>query len=149
MCNMYLQDRVPGRTPRWRGVTLLHEMKARGISVSVSSDNCRDPFYGFGDHDVLEVFTQAVRIAHLDRPYADWPRVVTTAPAGVMGLPGRAGLRAGVPADLVLFRARTMSELLSRRQADRVVLRHGRAIDAALPDYRELDDLFVHEAAAE
>ncbi len=22
MCNLYLQDRVPGRTPRWRGVTL-------------------------------------------------------------------------------------------------------------------------------
>jgi cytosine deaminase len=95
------------------------------------------------------VFTQAVRIAHLDRPYADWPRVVTTAPAAVMGLPGRTGLRPGAPADLVLFRARTMSELLSRRQADRVVLRNGRAIDTTLPDYRELDDLFVHEAAAE
>ncbi|MGE5148032.1 MAG: cytosine deaminase [Candidatus Eiseniibacteriota bacterium] len=149
MCNMYLQDRVPGRTPRWRGVTLLHEMKARGIPVSVSSDNCRDPFYGFGDHDVLEVFTQATRIAHLDRPYADWPRAVTTTPADVMGLAGRGGIRVGVPADLVLFRARSMSELLSRRQADRVVLRNGRAIDTTLPDYRELDDLFVHEAAAE
>ena len=149
MCNMYLQDRVPGRTPRWRGVTLLHEMKARGISVSVASDNCRDPFYGFGDHDVLEVFTQAARVAHLDRPYADWPRTVTTTPADVMGLAGRAGIRVGVPADLVLFRARTMSELLSRRQADRVVLRNGRAIDTTLPDYRELDDLFVQEAAAE
>src|SRR5439155_22571239 len=25
MCNLYLQDRVPGRNPRLRGVTLLHE----------------------------------------------------------------------------------------------------------------------------
>ncbi|HET9272895.1 MAG TPA: cytosine deaminase, partial [Methyloceanibacter sp.] len=30
MCNLYLQDRAPGRTPRRRGVTLLHEMAARG-----------------------------------------------------------------------------------------------------------------------
>src|SRR5262249_45725777 len=31
MCNLYLQDRrQDGTTPRWRGVTLVHEMKARG-----------------------------------------------------------------------------------------------------------------------
>ena len=149
MCNLYLQDRAPGRTPRWRGVTLLHEMKSAGIPVSVASDNCRDPFYGFGDHDVVEVFTQAARIAHLDRPYADWPRAVTATPAAAMGLGDRGVIRVGAPADLVLFRARTMSELLSRHQGDRVVLRDGRAIDTTLPDYRELDDLFVRAEAAE
>jgi hypothetical protein len=31
--------------------------------------------------------------------------------------------------------------LLSRFQADRVVIRHGKAIDTTLPDYRQLDDL--------
>ncbi|MDP3527041.1 MAG: cytosine deaminase, partial [Hoeflea sp.] len=42
MCNMYLQDRRhDGTTPRWRGVTLLHEMRARGIPVAVASDNTR------------------------------------------------------------------------------------------------------------
>jgi cytosine/creatinine deaminase len=148
MCNMYLQDRVPGRTPRWRGVTLLHEMKTLGIPVAVSSDNCRDPFYGFGDHDVLEVFTQAVRIAHLDRPYADWPRAVTATPARVMGLAQRGEIRVGAQADLVLFRGRGMSELLSRRQDDRVVLRAGKAIDTTLPDYRELDALLTEPAPA-
>jgi cytosine deaminase len=148
MCNLYLQDRRPGRTPRWRGVTLLHEMAASGIPVSVASDNCRDPFYGFGDHDPMEVFTQAVRIAHLDRPYGDWPRAVTATPARIMGLADRGTIRVGGPADLVLFRGRDMSELLSRRQSDRVVLRAGRAIDTTLPDYRELDDLFVGSRAA-
>jgi cytosine deaminase len=34
-----------------------------------------------------------------------------------------------------------MSEMLSRSQADRIVLRGGRAIDTSLPDYRELDGL--------
>ena len=56
------------------------------------------------------------------------------------GLERYAGLlREGASADLVLFRARSFSELLSRPQADRTVLRAGLAIDTTLPDYRELD----------
>ena len=151
MCNIYLQDRTPGRTPRRRGVTLLHEFRARGIPVSVASDNTRDPFYGYGDLDMHEVFTQATRIAQLDRPYGDWPQAVAATPAHVMGLAGAGRIVAGAPADLVLYRGRFYSELLSRPQHDRVVLRAGRAIDTTLPDYRELDDLFeerTHEPEA-
>jgi len=149
MCNLYLQDRVPGRTPRWRGVTLLHELAARRVTLAVASDNCRDAFYGFGDHDVMEVFREATRICHLDRPYGDWPRSVTTTPADLMGLAGAGRIGRGLPADLVLFEGRTWSELLSRPQANRVVLRNGVAIDRRLPDYRELDDLLVKERTVE
>jgi cytosine deaminase len=88
---------------------------------------------------MLEVMTQATRIAHLDHPFGDWSRAYTAIPASVMGLPGRGLLKAGAPADLVLLSARYMSEMLSRNQADRVVLRDGRAIDTSLPDYRVLD----------
>lgn len=143
MCNLYLQDRGPGRTPRRRGVTLLHEFAARGVAVALASDNCRDPFFGFGDHDMLEVFGQAVRIAHLDRPYGGWPSAVTRTPADAMGLAGAGRLAVGGPADLVCFRGRGYSELLARREAGRVVLRAGRAIDTALPAYEELDDLVM------
>jgi cytosine deaminase len=140
MCNMYLQDRVPGRTPRWRGVTLLHELAAAGVMVSVASDNCRDPFYAYGDHDMLEVFREAVRIAQLDHPMGRWPDSIAATPAAVMRLDaGR--IAVGAAADLVLLRGRDWSEALSRSQHDRVVLRAGRAIDTTLPDYRELDAL--------
>jgi cytosine deaminase len=149
MCNLYLQDRESGRTPRWRGVTLLHEIKAARIPVAVASDNCRDPFYGFGDHDVLEVFNMSVRIAHLDRPWEDWPRTVTTTPADLMGLPNVGRIGVGLPADLILFKARNFSELLSRSQRDRTVLRQGIEIDTTLPDYRELDDLLQEDSAVE
>jgi cytosine/creatinine deaminase len=147
MCNLFLQDRrfsesEAAGTPRWRGVTLLHELKQQGVNVAVASDNCRDPFYGFGDHDGLEVFTQAVRIAQLDAPYGDWCRAVTTTPAELMGLQvGQIGV--GLPADLILFKARYYSELLSRSQSDRIVLRGGKAIERQLPDYAELDDLLT------
>ncbi len=141
--NLYLQDRVAGRTPRWRGVTLLHELRARGITVLIGGDNCRDPFFGYGDHDALETFGEAVRIAHLDTPHADWSAAVTARPADVMRMPGHGRLRVGAAADLVLLRARTMDEMLSRRRGERVVLRAGRPVRTDLPDHRELDDLFA------
>ncbi|MCX5480776.1 cytosine deaminase [Kaistia geumhonensis] len=142
MCNMYLQDRHRGRTPRWRGVTLLHEMRARGIPAAVASDNTRDPFYAYGDLDVVEVFREAVRILQLDHPVDLAPEVVTTLPAMQLRRPDVGRLAIGGPADLVLFRARSWTELLSRPQSDRTVLRQGKAIDRTLPDYRELDHLF-------
>ena len=57
-----------------------------------------------------------------------------------MGL-DRGRLAASASAELVLLSARFMSELLSRSQADRVVLRSGRQIDTSLPDYRDLDPI--------
>lgn len=142
MCNMYLQDRTPGRTPRWRGVTLVHEMAARGINVSFASDNTRDPFYAYGDLDMIEVMREATRISHLDHTGTDWPRAFTANPARACGFDAPS-LAPGAPADLVICRARSWTELFARPQADRIVLRAGRQIDRTLPDYSELDGLMT------
>lgn len=140
--NMYLQSRTPGRTPRWRGVTVLHEMRARGLRVAVAGDNCRDPFHAYGDHDMLDTFTQAVKILQLDHPLGDWITSASSVPAAIMGLADTVGTVAvGGEADLIVLRARDWSEALSRQQFDRVVLRRGHAIDTTLPDYRLLDTL--------
>jgi len=142
MCNMYLQDRTePGRTPRWRGVTLLHELSAAGVPVAVGSDNTRDPFYAYGDLDPIEVFAQAVRIAQLDSPLGGWARAITATPAGIMKTNVSGLLGQGRNADLILFRARSWSELLSRPSGPRLVIRGGRPVTDPLPDYRELDTL--------
>ncbi len=142
MCNLYLQDRRDGSsTPRWRGVTLLHEMKARGIPVAVASDNTRDPFHAYGDLDMLEVYRMATRIMHFDHPVADWPRAVTATPAEVMRAHGAGVLSVGSGADLVIFKGRSWTELLSRPESDRMVVRAGSAIERTLPDYAELDEL--------
>lgn len=140
LCNMYLQDRQPGRTPRWRGVTALHELKAAGVPVMIASDNTRDPFYAYGDLDLVEVLREGTRILQLDHSGLDWANAVARTPAEVMG--AKAGvITVGAPADLVLTRARDWTELFSRPQTDRTVLVSGRAIDRTLPDYRELDHL--------
>jgi cytosine deaminase len=138
--NLQLQDRTSGRTPRWRGITLVHEMQARGIPVAIGGDNVRDPLHPYGDHDMLEVYRDATRIAHLDAPVGVWPGSVTTVPRTTMGLPPHA-IGAGFSADFILFSARTYSELLARPQSDRIVVRGGKQSTAALPDFAELDGI--------
>ncbi|MBF9030104.1 cytosine deaminase [Rhodobacterales bacterium HKCCE3408] len=142
MCNLYLQDRHAARTPRNRGLTLVHEMKARGIPISFASDNTRDPFYAYGDMDMLEVMREATRIGHLDHSDADWTHAFITNPAAACGFDAPS-LAPGAPADLVIVRARGWTELFSRPQSDRIVLRAGKAIDRTLPDYAELDFLMT------
>jgi cytosine deaminase len=140
MCNMYLQDRRPGHTPRWRGVAPLHEFAAAGIPVMVASDNTRDPFYAYGDLDPIELAREATRILHLDHGGPDWAAMIGATPASLMDLDaGR--LMPGGAADIVLTRARSLTEFFARPQSDRTVLVEGRAIDTTLPDHRELDAL--------
>lgn len=143
MCNMYLQDRrADETTPRWRGITLLHEMKTRGINICVASDNTRDPFYAYGDLDMLEVYRMATRAAHFDHPVGDWPKTVLSNAGRAMGLDDDFGmLREGGPADFIVFRGRSWTELLSRPESHRIVVRNGEPVDAELPDYAELDHL--------
>jgi cytosine deaminase len=147
MCNLYLQHRRNDPhplTPRHRGVTLINELRAAGVAVALASDNTRDPFYAYGDLDMLEVVREGIRIAHVDHPQAsawEWLRAATSGAAAIAGFDYKAQIAAGARADLILLDARSWTELNSRPQADRTVLRGGRAIDTNLPDYRELDDL--------
>ena len=55
------RDQKGQHTPRWRGVTLLHELRSHSIPVAIASDNTRDQFYAYGDLDMLEVFNQVRR----------------------------------------------------------------------------------------
>ncbi|NNE86950.1 MAG: cytosine deaminase [Silicimonas sp.] len=138
LCNLYLQDRQAHRTPRQRGITLVHEMWHRGINVSFASDNTRDPFYAYGDLDMLEVMRQATRIGHLDHSHGQWPNAFLTNPAEACGFDAPS-LEPGAPADLIIFKARDWTELFSRPHSDRIVLRNGQPIEVAPPEYSELD----------
>jgi cytosine/creatinine deaminase len=136
--NMYLQDRTKGRTPRWRGVTVVHEMLKRGIRVAAAGDNCRDSFYAYGDHDVVDTFREAVRILHLDHPLTGTPALVGSVPAEIGRFTGHGTLQVGEPARLVAFNARTLNEIVSRPHSDRVVIERGEVLQVKPPDYSEL-----------
>jgi cytosine/creatinine deaminase len=142
--NMYLQDRRHGRTPRWRGVTVVQEMLKRGIAVAVAGDNCRDSFHAYGDNDVVDTYRQAVRILHLDHPLSGTPALVGASPAAFGKFADRLGghglIAVGAPARLIVFNARTVNEIVSRPQSDRVVIDRGARRRAKPPDYSELWD---------
>ncbi|MGD1885895.1 MAG: amidohydrolase family protein, partial [Cohaesibacteraceae bacterium] len=142
MCNLYLQDRsTAGRTPRWRGITLVHELKSRGVNVSFASDNTRDPFYAYGDLDMVEVMREATRIGHLDHGADDWEKAFTAIPASVCRFEDGQPFKAGAPADLIDLGARNWNEFFSRPQTDRTVIRKGQVLDTTPPDYAVLDSL--------
>ncbi len=137
--NMYLQDRQDGRTPRWRGVTPVQELRAAGISVAAAGDNCRDPFFAYGDHDMLDTWRQSVRILHLDHPYADAVALAGPAAAGIMGIDaGTIGV--GRPADLMILEAWSLDQVIARPHSDRVILRKGVFSNRTLPSYGMLAD---------
>ena len=117
MCNMFLQDRAPGRRRALRGVTVIQELAAAGVPVACASDNTRDRSTPMATTTCWKSTREAVRIAHLDRPFGDWARLVTHTPAGLMGITaGR--IAPGVPRRPRRLHAREPTELLSRPQAD-------------------------------
>ena len=135
---VYLQDRADGRTPRWRGFTALHELRAGGVVVVIGGDNCRDAWYPYGDNDMVDTLQQAVRLLQLDRPLGDAPSLAAPIPADVMREPTLGRVAVGSPAHLILFNARTINHVMCRPQADRIVLSGGVRVTETLPDYDEL-----------
>jgi cytosine deaminase len=137
--NMYLQDRQTGRTPRWRGVTVVHEMIKRGIRVAAAGDNVRDSFYAYGDHDVVDTFREAVRILHFDHPLTGAPALVGATPSAIGKLDGHGAIKVGTEARLIVFNAFTVNQIVSRPQSDRVVIDRGARLTATAPGYDELE----------
>ncbi len=146
---MYLMDRQPGRTPRWRGVTAAKEILAAGIPFAVGSDNVRDAWYPFGDHDMLDTLKQAVRIYQLDDPIDEALKATTSTPADLMRLPHFGRIGAGLPANLILFSARSLNSIICRDQSDRIVLANGARINDSLPLHEDLFEALAATAATD
>jgi cytosine/creatinine deaminase len=141
LCNLYLQDRRAAgspQTPRWRGITLIHELLDAGVPVACASDNVRDAFYAFGDFDAMEVYAQSVRLAHLDSRLRESVRIVTSTAADLVGRPEFGRIAPGAPSRLVIFAATSFSELLSRPAGPRRCVDGEKIHTPALPDYGEL-----------
>ncbi len=138
---MYLQDRRTGRTPRWRGVTLARELADNGLRIAVAGDNCRDAWFPFGDHDMLDTVQQTVRVFQFDDPVARALAMAGPIPSDITRAGSIGRIVEGGPADLILLSARTLNEAMSRPQSDRIVVRYGRRLTEMVPDYDELDEI--------
>jgi len=142
LCNLYLQDRPregTSRTPRWRGLTLIHELMDLGVPVACASDNVRDAFFAYGDYDMAEVYIESVRLAHLDNRLAESVGVVGRTAAEIIGRSDMGRVDVGVPAHLVVFAARSFSEFLSRPGGARRLVDGENIRVSRPPGYEELD----------
>ncbi|MCA3453049.1 MAG: amidohydrolase family protein, partial [Rhodobacter sp.] len=137
---MYLMDRKPGRTPRWRGVTAAHEIRAAGLPLAIGGDNCRDAWFPYGDHDMLDTLKQAIRVFQADEPLTGALAMASRIPADLIGRPDLGRVAVGLPANLVIFQARSLNVVLARDQADRIVLNRGRRVSDGLPLHHELEE---------
>jgi cytosine deaminase len=150
LTNLHLQGRARGpapatggfgqpKTPQWRGLTLIHECIDAGVTVACGGDNVRDAFIGWGDFDMVEVYVESVRLAHLDTRLAFSPAVVSTGPAKIMGLPGYGLLAPGSPADMIVFPLKKLYSLLARPYTPRRLVRGEEFREPQLPDYAEME----------
>ncbi|HZZ19731.1 MAG TPA: amidohydrolase family protein [Opitutaceae bacterium] len=148
LTNLHLQGRSRGpapspgafgepRTPQWRGLTLIHEFIEAGVPLACGGDNVRDAFIGWGDFDLVEVYVESVRLAHLDTRLDYSPAVVTTGPARIMSLPGYGMVAPGSPADMVVFPVKKLYSLLARPYSPRRLIRGEDFREVQLPDFAE------------
>jgi len=63
--NLLLQDAVPDRTPRQRGLTLIKEAMTRDIPLLLGADNVQDAFCPFGSYDPLDTLFSGLLSAQL------------------------------------------------------------------------------------
>lgn len=124
--NLYLQDRIGGKSPRLRGVAPLKEARAAGMDVMLGSDNVRDAFYPYGDYDPLAILRLAAPVCHVEPQ--EWLDSITTLPARLIGSERMHDLQAGGLADFIWHDAEDLNDLISRPQARRVVWRNGTKI---------------------
>lgn len=131
--NLFLQDRTKGHTPRHRGLTLIHELRARGVPVAIGTDNVGDAFYPFGDYDLLTLFGNTIATGHLDGDLGGWLRAITDAPARALGITDTCHIAPGHAADLMLLPARDWTGIIGTKPAQRQIVHSGVVYHAKPP----------------
>jgi len=135
LTNAFLQGRARGVTPTVRGITRLREMHRAGVVTALASDNCRDPFFPFGDYDMQEVLASGVLMAHLEQELLQAYAAVTRNPAQMMRLDGFGVLAEGSGADLLIYGEEDLAALIARRSPPTHHIRNGFEVFPKLPDF--------------
>lgn len=119
------------REPVRRGLTRVRELLRAGVTVTSGQDDVNDPYYPFGRNSQAEVALFMAHAAHLTYP-TELETVfdmVTTNAARALRLSGY-GVAPGDAADLNVWRAPTVREVLRRQEPPAWVLRGGRVVAA-------------------
>jgi cytosine deaminase len=127
-CNLFLMGRHDEVLQR-RGVTRIREFLKAGVNVCYASDNVRDPFRPFGNHDLLEEALLTTQVAQMgtDEELNTILKMGTYNPAKAMNLP-RYGLEEGCYADLVVLDAASAPEAIVKQSVKEWIIKRGRVV---------------------
>ncbi len=128
LINIVLQGRADGY-PKRRGLTRVKEFFAAGVDLAFGHDCVQDPWYPFGDGDMLDVARMGIHAGHLTGT-GEWPLAlgaVTDAPARILGLPG-SDIKVGAPAHGLILAAKSLRDTLSAYATRALLIRGNRVI---------------------
>lgn len=129
--NLHLQGRYD-RFPQRRGLTRVRDLLARGVRCAAGQDCIRDPFYPLGNGRLLDQAFLLVHAAHMGSPDGIVQAFdMVCAMASDVVERGPARVEAGARADLAVFPAADLRDLLCRRPLPSAVLFEGRRADVA------------------
>ena len=125
--------------PIRRGQTRVKELIAAGLNVAVGHDSVMDPWYPLGVGDPMQ---SAFVMAHYGQMSGASEleyllEMVTTNPAKALGVDA-GGVRAGGPADLVVFDAPTATDAVRRISPRFLVMRGGEVVARTQPAVTEV-----------
>ena len=130
--NAVLQGRFDTGPVR-RGNTRVKELLAAGVNVAIGHDSVMDPWYPLGYGDPVQAAFVLAHLGHLsgatELPYL--LEMVTINPARALGID--VSLRAGGPADLVVFDAPSAVDAIRLVAPRFLVLRNGNVVARTAP----------------
>ncbi|HEY7143937.1 MAG TPA: cytosine deaminase [Streptosporangiaceae bacterium] len=131
--NSVLQGRFDTGLVR-RGHTRVKQLLEAGVNVCVGHDSVMDPWYPLGYGDPLQAAFVLVHLGQMsgDGELRQLIEMITANPAAALGVPDY-GLRAGGPADLVVFDAPSEADALRLVAPRTLVLRGGKVVARTTP----------------
>lgn len=117
------------RTPMNRGSSCILELLDAGVNVSAGADNMYDIWYRFNRMDPAEVAYLAVLSGGMrtDEEVDEAFNMVTTRATRTFGGPAN-GVKKGEPADLIVFEASTVIDILRNLPGRRIHIKNGRCV---------------------
>lgn len=116
--------------PRFRGLSRVKDLIARGANVAISSNNIRNAFTPSGNGNLLEIGLLLACTAHMstapDRLLI--PQLFTHNAAKALGIEDRYGIAKGKPADFVVFDTENLADLIIDQPEKRYVVKSGKII---------------------
>jgi len=137
-CNLYLMGRYDEVLQR-RGVTRIREFLNAGVNIAFASDNVRDPFRPFGNHDLLEEALLTAQVAQMgtEAELNTILKMGTYNPAKAMRLP-KYGVEEGCYADLVILDAASAPEAIVEQSTKAWIIKRGKVVARNTRDTEEV-----------